>query len=95
MELETDIEVAFTKHARTKGVMALKLTILSNRDFPDRLVLCPKGKAFFIEFKLPDEEPRKGQLYIHRVLRRLGFNVYVCCTLKHAKEVLVNETLDT
>lgn len=95
MELETDIEETFARHARAKGAMAIKLTVDSNRDFPDRLVLCPYGKAFFIEFKLPSEKPRKGQLFIHKVLKRLGFKVYVCTNLEHSKKILKNEILDT
>lgn len=94
MILETDIEQKFVTHARTEGCLSIKLEIPSQRDFPDQLVLCPFGKAFFIEFKLPNEEPRRGQLFIHKTLKRLGFKVYVCDDYEQSKRILKNEMLE-
>lgn len=44
---------------------------------PDRIVLFPLGKIAFVEVKAPGEKPRPLQLARHRLLRRLGFTVYV------------------
>ena len=44
---------------------------------PDRLVLMPGGHIGFVEVKAPGEKPRPLQLSRHRLLRRLGFQVYV------------------
>jgi hypothetical protein len=44
---------------------------------PDRLVLLPGGRVAFVEVKAPGEQPRPLQLARHRLLRRLGFKVYV------------------
>ena len=44
---------------------------------PDRLVLLPKGKFAFVEVKTKGEKPRPLQLARHRLLRKLGFKVYV------------------
>lgn len=44
---------------------------------PDRIVLLPYGKFAFVEVKAPGEKPRPLQLSRHRLLRRLGFRVYV------------------
>ena len=44
---------------------------------PDRLVLLPHGRFAFVEVKAPGEKPRPLQLARHRLLRRLGFKVYV------------------
>lgn len=44
---------------------------------PDRLVLLPDGMMGFVEVKAPGEKPRPLQLARHRMLRGLGFKVYV------------------
>ena len=44
---------------------------------PDRMVLMPEGRIAFVEVKAPGEKPRPLQLARHRLLRRLGFRVYV------------------
>ena len=44
---------------------------------PDRIVLLPGAKIGFVEVKAPGEKPRPLQLSRHRLLRRLGFSVYV------------------
>jgi hypothetical protein len=44
---------------------------------PDRLILLPDGKFAFAELKAPGESPRPLQKARHRLLRSLGFRVYV------------------
>ena len=44
---------------------------------PDRIVLLPHGKFAFVEVKAPGEKPRPLQVSRHKLLRRLGFRVYV------------------
>jgi hypothetical protein len=44
---------------------------------PDRLALLPNGKIAFVEVKTTGEKPRPLQLARHRLLRQLGFKVYV------------------
>ena len=44
---------------------------------PDRMVLLPNGKIGFVEVKATGEKPRLLQFSRHRLLRRLGFLVYV------------------
>lgn len=44
---------------------------------PDRMMLLPGGKIGFVEVKAPGENPRPLQMARHRLLRRLGFKVYV------------------
>ena len=42
-----------------------------------RMVLMLGGRIAFVEVKAPGEKPRPLQLSRHRLLRRLGFRVYV------------------
>lgn len=49
---------------------------------PDRLVLLPFGKIAFVEVKAPNKKPRPLQEARHKMLKRLGFNVYVLDDVK-------------
>lgn len=44
---------------------------------PDRIVFIPLGHIFFVELKSKGEKPRPLQVYVHELLRKLGFKVYV------------------
>lgn len=43
--------------------------------WPDRCFFLPGGKPLYIEFKWPGEEPDAKQVYIHKMLRELGYDV--------------------
>ena len=62
---------------KTVGGLALKFSSPGFDWVPDRIVLLPGGKMAFVEVKAPGEKPRPLQLARHRLLRRLGFRVYV------------------
>ena len=55
---------------------------------PDRLVLLPSGRMAFVELKAPGKKPRALQLARHRLLRRLGFQVYVIDGIEQIDSVL-------
>ncbi len=57
--------------------MALKFTSPGMAGMPDRLVLLPKGKAFFVELKAPGQDLRPIQIKRKEQLEDLGFKVYV------------------
>ena len=74
---EKTIEQKFVTAVKTAGGLALKFTSPGFDGVPDRLALLPGGKVAFVEVKAPGEKPRPLQLARHRLLRRLGFRVYV------------------
>lgn len=74
---EKTIEQKFRAAVKAVGGLALKFTSPSFDGVPDRLALLPGGKMAFVEVKAPGEKPRPLQLARHRLLRRLGFKVYV------------------
>lgn len=93
MDLERKAEDDFTDwvHDLPYPSIALKLQLMGLRGWPDRTVLA-KGHLFFIEFKRTKDDPlRSQQVTWKRNLERLGFSVYVCWTLKQAKEAYRNE----
>lgn len=74
---EKTIEQKFRAAVKTAGGVAVKFTSPGFDGVPDRLALLPNGKMAFVEVKAPGKKPRPLQLSWHRLLRRLGFKVYV------------------
>jgi hypothetical protein len=85
---EIDIESSFCKFAKSKKCVPLKLIILNKRGFPDRTVLCPKGRIFFIEFKRKNKSQSAIQKTLQRTLTGLGFEYYVCDEIGQAESIL-------
>lgn len=77
MKREKEIEEKLRLSVKAHGGIALKFTSPGFDGMPDRLILLPNGKMAFVELKAPGKKPRALQLARHRLLRRLGFKVYV------------------
>ena len=75
--LEKTIENKLTLAVKKAGGIAVKFVSPSFAGMPDRLVLLPDGVIAFVELKAPGQKPRPLQEARHRLLRRLGFQVYV------------------
>ena len=89
--LEKHIEQQFVKSVKTAGGIAPKLTCPGFDGMPDRLLekkLLPGGRIAFVEIKAPGKKPRPLQKARHRLLRRLGFKVYVLDGIPQIKEIL-------
>ena len=74
---EKQIENKLTMAVKKNGGIALKLVCPSFAGMPDRLILLPDGHIGFAELKAPGKKPRPLQLSRHRLLREMGFAVYV------------------
>ena len=72
---EKTIEQKFRAAVKAAGGLAVKFTSPGFDGVPDRLL--PDGKMAFVEVKAPGKKPRPLQLARHRLLRKLGFKVYV------------------
>lgn len=59
---------------------ALKFFCMSFTGMPDRIVLMPGGRFWFVELKSTGKKPTPRQAVVHDWLRRLGFQVYVIDT---------------
>ena len=94
--LEKKIENKLTLMVKKTGGIAVKFVSPSLAGLPDRLVLLPDGVIAFVELKAPGKSPRPLQLSRHRLLRSLGFKVYVIDDAgqieKMLKEILSNGT---
>ncbi len=85
---ERDIERVFRDMVRKNGGVALKLVCPGFDGMPDRIVLMPGGCICFAEIKRPGEVPRPLQEARHRMLRDLGFQVFVIDGIEKIKEVI-------
>jgi len=86
--LEKEIENKLVVETKNRRGIALKFISPSFAGMPDRIVLLPKGKIAFIELKRNGEEPRALQVSRHKMLRKLGFKVYVLDSKNQIKEIL-------
>ena len=85
---EKIIEKELAARARAMGGIAPKFTSPGFDGMPDRLALLPGGRMGFVELKAPGKKSRALQLSRHRLLRRLGFKVYVIDGIEQIDSVL-------
>ena len=74
---EKTIEQALVKATKDRGGICPKFTSPGMDGMPDRLVLLPDCHLGFVEVKAPGKVPRPLQVARHRLLKRLGFQVFV------------------
>jgi hypothetical protein len=74
---EKQVENKLTAAVKKAGGIAPKFVSPGFAGMPDRLILLPDGHIAFAELKAPGKRPRPLQEARHRLLRSLGFRVYV------------------
>ena len=90
-KLESSLETTFNGEAAKRGFLSLKITVVAKRGFPDRTVIGKTGHIFFVELKRFGKEPQRHQIWWHKLLRRIGFRVYVCDNKEQAIQILDTE----
>ncbi|MGE4214127.1 MAG: VRR-NUC domain-containing protein [Anaerotignaceae bacterium] len=97
--LEKNVENHLKNKVKLMGGIALKINSASMAGLPDRMVLFPEGKIFFVELKAPGKKPRPLQMSAHRLLQSLGVTVYVIDSIdgvqQFLEEVIANEVHTT
>lgn len=83
---EKYIERSLVKHVETLGGLCIKLLTNLFQGLPDRMVLLPGGRIFFVELKSKGQKPRKIQDVVHSKLRALGFKVFVVDDVEQFKD---------
>lgn len=74
---ESKIESYLKKKVSLIGGKAYKFVSPGVTGVPDRIVLIPGGRTYFIELKAPGKKLRAIQEYRAKELRALGFEVRV------------------
>lgn len=90
MEYERDVERRLTSSVKKLGGKCIKLSSANEEGLPDRMVLLPGGKIFFVELKRTTGILSVMQLYQHKIFRKLGQRVYVPKN-KEAVDALLGE----
>lgn len=85
---EKTIEQKLVKEVKALKGLCLKLSCPGFAGMPDRLILLPKGKIGFVEVKRKGEKPRPLQVSRHKLLRKLGFKVFVLDDEKQIQEII-------
>jgi len=80
--LERKVEQHFVARAEARGGEVRKLTYIGRHGAPDRLLVLPAGRVFFVELKRPGKDAADHQAREHARLRRVGADVRVLDTLE-------------
>ena len=88
MESEKKLERNLREAVKKLGGWSIKILSTHVTGLPDRLVLMPGGRLFFVEVKTTKVKPRKIQLAIHKKLQALGFKVEIVDNSERIKELL-------
>ena len=74
---EKQVEQRLVRAVKARGGICPKFVSPGFDGMPDRIVLLPGRHFGFVEVKAPGEVPRPLQVSRHRLMKRLGFQVYV------------------
>ena len=74
---EREIEQCLVRKVKEKGGLCPKWISPGYDGVPDRLVFLPGGHFGLVEVKALGKKPRPIQKARHRLLRRLGYQVFV------------------
>lgn len=75
--LESSVEKKLTLAVKKAGGLCIKLPAMWYRGIPDRLVLLPVGRFFFVELKQKTGRLSEGQKAFRNFLTRIGFPVHI------------------
>ena len=89
---EKTIEKKLVIAIKDMGGIAPKFISPGLDGMPDRIVLLPCGGMGFVEVKAPGKVPRPLQEARHRMLRLLGFKVYVLDRAERINQILEDIT---
>jgi hypothetical protein len=79
-ESEKTTETFLNAEVKSLGGWSIKLSAAFISGMPDRLVLLPGGRIYFVEMKSESKKPSAIQKLVHRKLIRLGFEVWIIDT---------------
>lgn len=85
---ESSHEEKLRKGIKKLGGLCIKFFCPTFTGLPDRIVLMPGGRNWFIEMKATGKKPKPRQEFVHRQLRKLGFTVLVLDSDEKVKEFI-------
>lgn len=91
---EKNIEGYLRDQAKKFGGRAYKFESPGNIGVPDRLVVFPGGRIFFVELKAPGKKPRPNQILQMRRLSDLECNVRVIDSKEGVDDLMLEVILE-
>ncbi len=85
---EANVEKYLKRYVKDKGGLCLKFISASMRGLPDRIVILPQGKIFFVELKAKGKKPRPEQTRVHKLFSSLGVKVYTADSKEKVRSVV-------
>lgn len=82
---EKSLEKKLVSEVQRLGGLALKFWPVTFTGLPDRIILMPRGRVYFVELKSAGKKPTARQLKVHEQLRAMGFCVW---TVDNEKELI-------
>lgn len=70
--LEKDMERYLINRVKQRGGICLKFVSPGRAGVPDRIIVLPSGRVYFVEVKRPGEKPTNLQLNMLKELKSLG-----------------------
>jgi len=87
--LESEVEKKLCKRVKNElHGRALKFVSPGFNGVPDRIVLVPMGRIFFVETKAPGKNLRKLQKWVRGLIQGLGFTVLRVDTLEKVNDFI-------
>ena len=83
---ERQIERKLRDAVKARGGLALKFVSPGTVGVPDRIVLVPGGRVYFVELKAPGKSLSPKQVKMAAGLERLGHKVRVIDSLEKVKQ---------
>jgi len=84
---EAKVENYLKEKTEQLNGMYLKFSSPGTNGVPDRIILLNE-KVYFIELKAPGKKPRKLQQYIHKEMKKQGFDVTVIDSLEGVEKFI-------
>lgn len=85
---ERDIEEYLVARATAMGGVVRKVAWPGRRGAPDRVVMLPRARLYWVELKAPGVAPEEYQLREHERMRAMGQDVRVIDSLAGVEELL-------
>lgn len=86
--LEKQIEGKVNDYAKERGCLVYKFTSPARAAVPDRMMITPTGRIFFVEFKRAGQKPTPAQDREHARLRGHNVAVYVVDDIEQGKRYI-------
>ncbi|WP_340293447.1 VRR-NUC domain-containing protein [Staphylococcus coagulans] len=85
---ESNIEKYLVREVKKKKGLCLKWVAPGTKGVPDRIVIMPKGKTYYVEMKQPNGRIDPLQKYMHKQLADRGHQVFTLWDKKQVDEFI-------